>query len=200
MQQIFSTVSTFPLERAVFLRENASNLYGVLPYFIGKTIVETPVGLFITFCYALIVYYIVGLRSDPQYYFTFVFIYLVLAFNAQGLGLLFGCCFSNFNTAMVITQFSVMPIFLFSGFLINSDNMPIWLAWLRYVSPFRYSIEAANRNEFDGNNTDFGGFNPVVSLNLNFGEWNCIAVLFAYGVFYRILACFFLKMLVRKVG
>merc|ERR1712048_644317 len=36
---------TFPSERPVFLREYAAHQYGVLPYFISKTLVEMPVVL-----------------------------------------------------------------------------------------------------------------------------------------------------------
>jgi len=200
MQNIFSTITTFPLERSVFLREYAANLYGVVPYFLGKSLVETPIGLGITFLYAAIVYYIVGLRSDPTNYFTFICIYVCLTFLAQGMGLLFGCAFSNFNTAMVVTQFSLMPAFLFSGFLINQNNMPIWLSWIRFLSPFRYSLEAASRNEFDGNTADFGGSDPIDNLNFNIGEWNCVIIMACMGIGYRIIACFMLKMLVKKVG
>ena len=201
MQNLFAVITTFPVERSIFLREHASNLYGVFPYFLGKSLVETPVGLFFNIIYSLIVYYIVGLRSNAQYYFTFVCIYACLVFVAQGMGLCFGCAFSNFSTAMVVTQFSVMPIFLFSGFLINQANMPVWLAWLRFLSPFKYTIEAALRNEFDGVDLSvYGGFDPVQQLNLTIGMWNCVYILIGMGLGFRILACFLLKLLVRKTG
>jgi ABC-type multidrug transport system ATPase subunit len=201
MQNIFSTITTFPPERAVFLREYSSNLYSVVPYFLGKTFVDTPVGLFFGLLYSLICYYIVGLRPEPQYYFIFCCIFVVLVFLAQGMGLLFGCAFTDFNTAMIVTQFSLMPAFLFSGFLINQENMPIWLAWLRFLSPFRYTMEAALRNEFDGVDVNkFQGANPVTQLNLDIGLWNCVIIMTCMGVGFRILACMLLRFLVRKTG
>ena len=93
-----------------------------------------------------------------------------------------------------------MPIFLFSGFLINQANMPIWLTWLRFLSPFRYTIEAANRNEFDGSTNDFDGANPVTQLGFDIGLSNCVIIMACLGIFFRFLAGFFLKLLVRKVG
>jgi ABC-type multidrug transport system ATPase subunit len=201
MQNIFSTITTFPVERAVFLREYAGNLYGVLPYFLGKSLVETPVGLITGVIYSAICYYIVGLRPEVEYYFTFICIFLALIFLSQGMGLCFGCAFSNFNTAMIVTQFSLMPAFLFSGFLINQENMPVWLAWLRFLSPFRYTMEAALRNEFDGvDSKKFDGANPVTDLNLDIGMWQCVIILACMGLGFRILACIMLKVLVRKVG
>jgi len=41
---------TFPQERPVFLREYAARQYGVVPYFVSKTIVEMPVILSLHFC------------------------------------------------------------------------------------------------------------------------------------------------------
>jgi len=201
MINIFNTITTFPVERAVFLREYAGNLYGVLPYFLGKSLVETPVGLILGIVYAAICYYIVGLRSDVENFFTFVCIFIALIFLSQGMGLCFGCAFSDFNTALIVTQFSVMPAFLFSGFLINEENMPVWLAWLRFFSPFRYTMEAALRNEFDGvDPKKFDGVNPVVQLNFNIGMWECVIIIACLGIAFRILACILLKLLVRKVG
>ena len=201
MQNIFNTVTTFPLERSIFLREYASNLYDVIPYFMGKSLIETPIGFFFTLIYSSICYYIVGLRIEPQYFFTFLCVYISLVFLAQGMGLLFGCAFTNFSTAMVVTQFSVMPAFLFSGFLINQENMPVWLSWIRFLSPFRYALEAALRNEFDGvDPNEFNGVNPAIQLNLDIGMWNCVYIMLGMGLAYRIMACILLKTLVRKVG
>ena len=33
----------FPLERPIFIREYATSHYGVVPYFISKTLVELPI-------------------------------------------------------------------------------------------------------------------------------------------------------------
>ena len=30
---------TFPIERAVFLKENGSNMYGIIPYFLSRNLV-----------------------------------------------------------------------------------------------------------------------------------------------------------------
>jgi hypothetical protein len=83
---------------------------------LGKSLVETPVGLLTAILHSAICYYIVGLRVEPEYFFTFICIFICLVFLAQGMGLCFGCAFSNFNTALIVTQFS-HAAFLFSGFL-----------------------------------------------------------------------------------
>ena len=39
-QNYFGTILTFQLERAVFVREQANKLYGVLPYFFAKNMMD----------------------------------------------------------------------------------------------------------------------------------------------------------------
>lgn len=200
MTIIFGTVLSFPLERGVFLREHANKLYGVLPYYLSKNLTETPIGLLVTFLYGAICYFLVNMRPGATFYFTFLCNFTCLAFLAQSLGFVFGTGFSDLNTALIITQFSVLPAFLFSGFLINQKNMPVWLGWIRFLSPFRYSIEGAMRNEFYDNPLIPDEFNLAKLLNLDIGMWNCMIIMVCFGIGLRILAYVLLKILVKKVG
>jgi ABC-type multidrug transport system ATPase subunit/ABC-type multidrug transport system permease subunit len=200
MSILFQAILAFPLERGIFLREHANKLYGVTPYYLAKNLVETPIGLLGTFLFSVIVYYIVGLRPEAEYFFIFILNFLILSWLSQSMGLCFGASFSSLSTALIISQFSVMPAFLFSGFLINQANMPVWLAWIRFLSPFRYSLEASIRNEFDGNPNLPQNLSPVNTLNLDIGMWNCIAIMFCFGILLRILGGIFLSLLVRKTG
>ena len=114
------------------------------------------------------------------------------------MGYFFGTTFSDLNTATIITQFTVIPFFLFSGFLINVVNMPIWLSWLQYFSPFRFSIEASMKNEFEGRSDS--PFDIIGEYNMDLGKWYCVICMFCWGVFYRTLGGICLKLLVRKTG
>ncbi len=200
MTIIFGTVLSFPLERGVFLREHANKLYGVLPYYLSKNLTESPIGLLVTFLYGAIVYFLVNMRPGAYYYFTFLCNFTCLAFFAQSLGFVFGTGFSDLNSALIITQFSVLPAFLFSGFLINQKNMPVWLGWIRFLSPFRYSLEGAMRNEFDDNPLIPDQYNLAKALNLDIGMWNCMIIMVSIGIGLRILAFFLLRILVKKTG
>ena len=196
---LFQAVITFPLERPGFLRDMSSKLYTVFPYYLAKNLIETPIALFIQLIYSMTVYYIVGLRGDANNYFMFSLIFVVHAWFAQSMGFLFGAAFESLNAAMIVTQFCVLPILLFSGFLINQQNMPVWLSWIRFLSPFRYTLEAAMRNEADGNPI-YSSFNIVNVFNLDIGLNNCIMIMVLYGLGLRILSYYFLKFLVRKLG
>jgi ABC-type multidrug transport system ATPase subunit len=200
MSIIFGTVLSFPLERGVFLREHANKLYGVFPYFLSKNLIESPIGLLVTFLYGAIVYFLVNMRPGAEHYFIFLLNFVCLAYLAQSIGFVFGTGFSDLNTALIITQFSVLPSFLFSGFLINQKNMPVWLSWIRFISPFRYALEGGMSNEFDGNPLIPDSANLRKLLNLDIGMWNCMIIMVCFGTALRILAYFLLKLLVKRVG
>ena len=195
---IFGAILVFPQERPTFLRENQGKLYGVSTYYISKSIVETPLVLINNVIYSAIVYYLVDLRGGAGHFFMFLFIFFILAWMSHSMGYFFGTTFSDLNTATIITQFTVIPFFLFSGFLINVVNMPIWLSWLQYFSPFRFSIEASMKNEFEGRSDS--PFDIIGEYNMDLGKWYCVICMFCWGVFYRTLGGICLKLLVRKTG
>jgi hypothetical protein len=47
MGTFFGTLTVFQLERPVFLREQANQMYGLTPYFLTKNMIDMPL-LFLT--------------------------------------------------------------------------------------------------------------------------------------------------------
>lgn len=73
----------------------------------------------------------------------------------------------------------------------------VWLSWIQYISPIKYSTEAMVYNEFtidpNGIGNDFEAF-----LNYSLGYNNCIGILIALIFLFRILGFICLRMRVRK--
>lgn len=204
MSQVMGTILSFPIERAVFIREHSSKMYGVGEYYLAKNIVETPFILFFTTVYVIIVYFTAGLRNDgAEHFFIFLAGFLLHCLCAQSLGYAVGTLFSRVSEAMATINILVMPFILFSGTLINDDSMPRWLHWIKYISPIKYINEIVCLNEFE-NNPDItyggGGEEVIDNLNLEIGKKNGFIVLGAMVIAYRILGYVFLKLLIRKTG
>lgn len=196
---VFSAIMVFPEERVIFLRDYANKLYGIITYYLTKNIVETPIILVNTFIFGCIIYHGVGLRDDEVvYFFRFLCIFLVLAWMSHSLGYFLGTSFEDLNTATIICQFTVIPFFLFSGFLINVHNMPIWLSWLQYFSPFRFCVEAGLKNEFVDN--EKSNFNASEEYGMDLGMWNCVICMLCWGIFYRVMGGVMLKLMIKKTG
>jgi hypothetical protein len=52
----------FNKERAVFIREVSSKLYGTFPYFIAKQLIELPLLCFLPLMENAIIYFLIGYR------------------------------------------------------------------------------------------------------------------------------------------
>lgn len=51
---------------------------------------------------------------------------------------------------MALVPVLFIPLMLFGGFFLNTSDIPVWLIWLKYFSPFKFGFEIACLNEFDG--------------------------------------------------
>lgn len=61
-----------PEERAVFMREQASSLYDVAPYFFSKILAELPFSLINPILFTLMTYWLVGFNTtDCSKFFIF---------------------------------------------------------------------------------------------------------------------------------
>jgi len=139
------TLLSFPQERPTFLREYASNQYGVVPYFIAKTLVELPVLLVSTLIILLVNYWLIGLEG------SFPLLVLVL----WGLGLassstsfLIGSSVGSAQQAIQLAPLTLFPQLLFSGLLLPISKIPVSLGWLRWVCPLKYAIDLVTVVEF----------------------------------------------------
>mmetsp|Transcript_1170 Transcript_1170/g.1167 ORF Transcript_1170/g.1167 Transcript_1170/m.1167 type:complete len:122 (+) Transcript_1170:1200-1565(+) len=90
MSTLFSVLLTFLMERPVFLREYASKMYGVTPYFLSKSVVETPFQAGMPFLLSLITYFAVGLTVHAGKFFLFVVILIMNVFCATSFALFVG--------------------------------------------------------------------------------------------------------------
>jgi len=57
MGNMFNAILVFQGERAVFLREQANKMYSVFPYFMAKTLMDTPMLLFTPMVATILTYF-----------------------------------------------------------------------------------------------------------------------------------------------
>merc|ERR1719478_823261 len=81
------TILTFPSERPVFLREYAAKQYGVVQYFVSKSIVELPVVFMTSVVMFLITYWVMGFHGN---FLSLVFYSWLLGITSSGLSMIVG--------------------------------------------------------------------------------------------------------------
>jgi ABC-type multidrug transport system permease subunit len=80
----------------------------------------------------------------------------------------------------------VLPLMLFSGFYKNRKDLPVWIGWIEYLSPIKYSFVSLATNEYQGTTA------PISLLNFDTSMWESIGILIALSLFARFVSIFVL--------
>ena len=73
MSNMFSNLLTFQIERPVFLREYANQMYSIGPYYITKMVVEFPILFINPMILNLLTYWCVGLKDTANAFWMMYF-------------------------------------------------------------------------------------------------------------------------------
>jgi len=136
---------SFPNERPVFLREYAAKQYGVVPYFVSKTLVEMPVVLIGQLLTLAVAYWLMGLHGNFLY---LLLITWALGVTSSSLALVIGCGVASGQKALQLAPLALIPQMLFSGLFLPVEKIPVSLRWVKYVCPLRYAINLLTHVEF----------------------------------------------------
>ncbi|CAI2359700.1 unnamed protein product [Moneuplotes crassus] len=200
MTGMMGVLLVFILERPVFLREHANKTYGLTSYFITKSLVEAPFQLLFPIITSLIVYFPVGMTADFDKFLIFTLVLVVLVFSATSVGFFLGCLFDNSSVATPASMMVLLPYIIFGGYFVNLKDVYVWLSWLQYISPLRYSTEALLRNEFEDNSDYSEDFQRIYEgFDYNIGLWTCIGILTILSFVFRAGAYVALRLTVSKV-
>jgi ABC-type multidrug transport system ATPase subunit len=135
----------FPNERPVFLREYAANQYGVVSYFVSKTIIEMPVVLGTQVMTFLVAYWLMGLHGD---FAMLVILAWLLGITSASIALIVGCAVASPQKAIQLAPLALLPQMLFSGLFLPVDKIPVSLRWVKTLCPLKYAINLLGMEEF----------------------------------------------------
>merc|ERR1719311_259645 len=121
MGGMFEALFAFPQERVVILKERATASYRLSAYFCAMTTADMPVFVFMPFLILLIA--------------------LLSVITGQGMGQLVGAAFDDIQIGQAVATVVVLFLMLLGGFF--AQNLPVWLSWVQYISPFAYASNAA---------------------------------------------------------
>ena len=179
----------FPMERPVFLKEYASGLYGVVPYFVSKTLVEMPV-LWAQVCLSVCIgYFIMGLQGS---YIGLAYSAFLVSIASASIALLIGSIADDARRALELAPIILVPQIFFSGFFVPMSEVPAVLRWGQYLCSLKYGINIAFISEFE--NYYPAGSTFLVNNDINTDlQWLYALLLVIITVGFRILAIIALK-------
>ncbi|KAJ3026927.1 UNVERIFIED_CONTAM: ATP-binding cassette sub- G member 1 [Siphonaria sp. JEL0065] len=140
----------FGKAKHVFMREYGAGYYTLPAYFLTKVGVEIPLQIIFPWAQITVIYFMAGLSSDIFRYFTLIGIVILASFVGFSIGVCCACSFPNLEVALLAVPLILMPMMLFSGFFVNTSQIPVWLRWIKYVSPMKYAFEGSIRSQLQG--------------------------------------------------
>jgi len=216
---VTNVVTTFIDDKSVFLREHSNKMYRTLSFYLSKILVDLVFQLLYPFIGCLITYFMVGYKLEAASWILFT-LFITLAANIGScLGLLISIIAKDIGMGTAMVPIVVIPFMIFSGFFINSKNVPNYFIWCEYVSFMKYAFAGMVYNELT-DQTFTCSDDERVPYQDHPGEFKCripdgetqlelldfqdvsvganIGILLGMYVFYRIVGFFLLWMKARQ--
>lgn len=148
LQTCFAVFDTFCAEVPLFLREHRNGMYRVDIYFLCKTLADIPIFTLVSFIFVTVLYFMVGLNPQFSSYLIALTVVILITHCAVSYGYLISCLSSSSMMAMSLGPPLLMPLILFSGFLLNNQTIPSFLTWCKYISWFYFAYESVLINQW----------------------------------------------------
>ena len=147
--EVMPTVAAFAIQREVFFRERDSKTYSILAFWIGKQISIAFFQLAFPALYLCIIYWMIGFQTTWYKFFIFFATLELVSVLCSTIGMILGS-FLPPTTATALSPIFVIVSMVFSGFLVNLENIPSFIAWLQWLSFGKYAFESLVQNEYSG--------------------------------------------------
>ena len=86
-------------------------------------------------------YCMVGMAPGWDAYFSVYFTCILIALSATGYGYMISALAPTVEAANALAPPLMVPLLLFGGFFLQSDSVPPYFIWLKYISWFYYGAE-----------------------------------------------------------
>lgn len=106
-----------------------------------------PMRIIPVVCFSAVVYFMVGFEEDFAKWCIFTLNLVLTSLTAASVGFLYSAMFSVFAIANLLTALTFVFMMVFSGLLVNVNDIAEWLRWIKWISVFRYSLNTLSINE-----------------------------------------------------
>ena len=154
--------------RAVVAKHRDALMYSPSTYVAASVLNSVPVSGLEAMIFSGIVYFLVGLNASAERFFAFALVVFAASLAFSSLFRLVGSAIPNLQAAQAAGGPLTGLMSVLAGFLVTNEQMPVWLGWLTYISPFYWIVRALSLLEFSSEDYDFeaqpgqGRFGDVV--------------------------------------
>lgn len=147
---VISSVNTFQRERALLSRERAKKMFGVLPFFIAKTVSDMTNNVLLPVAYGIVSYWMANLRPTAAAFFSFCLAFYLTLSTAQSMGLFLSIAIPNMQIALILAPPITLFFILMGGFYVPFESMNPFIAGLSWLSFARYGYSSFLITEYQG--------------------------------------------------
>lgn len=197
MGSFFASLNIFQAERPVFLREQANQMYGFLPYFLTKQIIEQPALIFAPIFYLLVTFWGVGFYNSWECFFGIWLTLIMVSEVSTALGLIISANCEEMASASAVSNLITLPSMMFAGLFANTSTMFSFLSWIQWLSPVRYAFEAGLISEFKPRGREYL-YEDFLGFGTRLGYWKCQACMLGLTFAARLISLLALKLNIKK--
>mmetsp|Transcript_64786 Transcript_64786/g.145575 ORF Transcript_64786/g.145575 Transcript_64786/m.145575 type:complete len:648 (-) Transcript_64786:124-2067(-) len=146
----FGLTQELPLSLRPALRESRLGMYSVSAWFWAKTIGDIPMDTVVPFIGITITFWCIRLRDSAGIWVSFSILVVLVSLMGSSWGYMCSMLGGRTEVAFAVFFLSVFPMFMFSGFLIPSDQVPVYFRWLEVIVPFKYAFSQMAIEIWDG--------------------------------------------------
>ena len=144
---MFNALTAFPTERTVILKERASGSYHLSAYFLAKTTSDAPVRLLLPFIYMTVSFWMIGVDNRVMVFVGTIGCTLLSVLAGEAIGLLVGAAIYDLQKAITTMTVGTLALMLLGGFFV--ENIPDFIEWGKFLSPFKYAFDSSLLLIFD---------------------------------------------------
>ncbi len=135
----------------LFDREHGEGVVDVIPFLISRRLARLfTEDIPVPFIFSTIYYFMAGFRADAAQYFTFFAVVLLVHYISVTFAAMCISFSRSFAGASLIGNLSFTVQSMACGFFIQSDTIPVYVRWLKWVAFVFYAFGALCANEFVG--------------------------------------------------
>ncbi|KAL8717943.1 MAG: hypothetical protein Q9225_004876, partial [Loekoesia sp. 1 TL-2023] len=142
----------------LFDREYAEGVVSVSSFLVSRRLARVLVeDLPVPLIYSVIFYFMIGFDTRASQFFVFFAVNLLMHYIAVTLAMLCVSVSRNFAGASLIGNMAYTLQSLGCGYFVQSNQIPVWMRWLKWTAYVFYGFGALAANEFVGHTSNPAG-------------------------------------------
>ncbi|KAF2804985.1 uncharacterized protein BDZ99DRAFT_511487 [Mytilinidion resinicola] len=146
----FAETSAQFAQRPIVEKQNSYAMYHPFVDSLATGVVQYPLKLFNIAMFSAIVYFVAHLKREAGPLFIFMAFTYIISISMTGLFRTIAIFVNSMETALACTGLAMLPLAIYSGYVIPRPSMHPWFKWISYINPVYYANEAQMAVEFHG--------------------------------------------------